>query len=54
LVDKKEIEKKVKELKKFNKDVLPVSIYDEESLNKLKKFLIDLITLNKSQVPIGY
>lgn len=39
LFDKKEIEKKVKELKKFNKNVLPVSIYDEDSLNKLKKLL---------------
>lgn len=38
LVVKKEVDKKIKELKKFNKDVLPVSIYDEESLNKLKKF----------------
>lgn len=40
LIDKNEIEKKVKELKKFNKDVLPVSIYDEKSLDRLKKFLI--------------
>ena len=40
LIDNLEITKKVKELKKFNKEVLPVSIYDEESLNKLKKFLI--------------
>ncbi|MEK7177475.1 MAG: GTPase ObgE [Patescibacteria group bacterium] len=39
LVDKKEVNKKLKELKKFNKDVLPVSIYDEESLEKLKKLL---------------
>lgn len=40
LIDKKEIEKKIKELKKFNKNVLPVSIYEEESLENLKKFLI--------------
>src|SRR3989339_1841057 len=39
LIDKKEVEKKVKELKKFNKDVLPVSIFDEESLDKLKQLL---------------
>ncbi len=40
LIDKKEIEKKIKELKKFNKDVLPISIYDEESLKKLKQILV--------------
>ncbi|MFA5770716.1 MAG: GTPase ObgE [Patescibacteria group bacterium] len=40
LIEKSEVEKKLKELKKFNKDVLPVSIYDEESLEKLKKLLI--------------
>jgi len=40
LIDKKEVEKKVKELKKFNKDVLPVSIYDEKSLKKFKEILI--------------
>ena len=39
LIDKKEVEKKLKELKKFNKDVLPVSIYDEKSLEKLKQLL---------------
>ncbi len=40
LIEKKEVDKKVKELKKFNKDVLAVSIYDEKSLDELKKFLI--------------
>lgn len=40
LIEKKEVEKKLKELKKFNKDVLPVSIYDEKSLEKLKKLLV--------------
>ena len=40
LIDKEEVEKKVKELKKFNKDVLPVSIYDEKSLKKFKEILI--------------
>lgn len=40
LVDKREVEIKVKELKKFNNDVLPVSIYDKESLEKLKQILV--------------
>ena len=40
LIDKNEVEKKLSELKKFSKDVLPVSIYDEVSLKKLKKLLI--------------
>ena len=40
LIDKQTVEKKVKELKKFNKDVLPVSIFDEGSLDKIKKILI--------------
>lgn len=39
LADKEEVNKKFKELKKFNKDVLPVSIYDKESLEKLKRSL---------------
>ena len=39
LIDKKEVEKKVKELKKFNENVLPVSIFNNESLNKLKIIL---------------
>lgn len=39
LIEKKEIEKKVKELKKFNKDVLPVSIYEEKTLEKLKNII---------------
>jgi GTP-binding protein len=41
LTDKKEVEKKVKELNNFNKDVLAVSIYDEGSLKKLKALLIN-------------
>ncbi|EKE14243.1 MAG: hypothetical protein ACD_12C00612G0003 [uncultured bacterium] len=40
LVDKKQIEKKVKELKKFNKAILAVSIYDDKSLDELKRLLI--------------
>lgn len=39
LIDKEEVLKKVKELKKFNKNILPVSIYDEESLDQLKKII---------------
>lgn len=39
LIDKKEVEKKVRELKRFNKDVLPVSIYDNKSLDKLKNII---------------
>ena len=35
----KEVEKKIKELKKINPDVLAVSIYDEASLKKIKKLL---------------
>lgn len=41
LVDKTEVVKKIKELKKFGKEVLPVSIYKEETLDKLKKFLVE-------------
>src|SRR3989338_8395791 len=37
LIDKEEVEKKIKELKNFNKNILPVSIYDEKSLEKLKQ-----------------
>ena len=39
LIDKVEVEKKVKELTKFNKNVLPISIYDDTSLNQLKKII---------------
>jgi GTP-binding protein len=39
LIDDQEITRKVKELKKFNKDVLAVSIFNEDSLKKLKKIL---------------
>ncbi|VVA44105.1 GTPase Obg [Candidatus Roizmanbacteria bacterium] len=39
LIDEKEVNKKLKELKEFNKDVLPVSIYDEESLEQLRNIL---------------
>jgi len=39
LINKKEINKKLKELNKFNKDVLAVSIYNEESLVQLKREL---------------
>lgn len=39
MIDKKEVEKKVKELTIFNKNVLPISIYDDSSLNKLKEII---------------
>lgn len=39
LVDKREIEKKIKELNKFSKNVLAISIYDEKTLDQLKKII---------------
>ncbi len=39
LIDKQEIEKKLKELSQFSKNVMAVSIYDESSLNKLKEII---------------
>jgi len=39
LADKKVVNQKVKELNKFNKNVLPVSIYDENSLKKLREIV---------------
>lgn len=39
LVEKKELEKGVKALKKFKRQIVPVSIYDFESLENLKKIL---------------
>jgi len=39
LVDQKEIERKVKELSKLNKNILAVSIYDDNTLNQLKKII---------------
>ncbi|TSA44238.1 GTPase ObgE [bacterium] len=39
LVSKEVINKKLRVLKKFNKNVLPVSIHDYDSLEKLKKIL---------------
>lgn len=37
LVDEKQIVKKVEQLKKFNKNVLTISIYDDKTLDQLKK-----------------
>lgn len=42
LLSEKEINLKVKQLKKANKEITVVSIYDEESLNSLKKILTKL------------
>lgn len=39
LVDEKQIVKKVEQLKKFNKNVLTISIYDDKTLNRLKKII---------------
>ena len=39
LVDKKELQKKIKALKKLKKDILPISIHDWDSLEELKKLL---------------
>ena len=39
LVDKKELEKKIKKLEKLKKKVLPISIHDWDSLEKLKSVL---------------
>ena len=39
LVDQKEIDQIVKELNKFNKNVLAISIYDDNTLNQLKKII---------------
>ncbi|MFH1826864.1 MAG: GTPase ObgE [bacterium] len=40
LIDKKEIDKKIKELKKVSKQIYPISILEPESVEKLKKILI--------------
>ena len=42
LSDKKIIEKKYNILKKYNKNILPISIYDVDSLEKLKKIITSL------------
>lgn len=39
LITKKEIKEKIKELKKISASVLPVSIYDKDSIEKIKKLL---------------
>ena len=39
LITEKEVKKKIKELKKISANVLPVSIYNEESIEKVKKLL---------------
>jgi GTPase len=40
LIDKEELEKKIKTLKKLKKEVLPVSIHDFDSLQKLQSLLV--------------
>jgi len=39
IADEKAVEKRIKELKKLKKKVIPVSILDDESISKLKKLL---------------
>jgi len=39
LIDAKQLEKNIKILKKFKKEILPISILDSESINKLKDLL---------------
>ncbi len=39
LINKNDLDKKIKELNKFNKNILPISIYDEKSLDQLKKII---------------
>ncbi|MFH1048871.1 MAG: GTPase ObgE [Patescibacteria group bacterium] len=39
LIDAKEVEKKIKELKKINPEARSLSIYDEKSIEKIKKLL---------------
>ncbi len=39
LVDQKEVKQKIKELKKFKKVIIPVSIHDWDSLEKLRQML---------------
>lgn len=39
LVDQKEVKQKIKELKKFKKKIIPVSIHDWDSLEKLRQML---------------
>jgi GTP-binding protein len=43
LVDEKEIKEKVKELKKKNKKVFPISVIDDESLKEIEKVLREII-----------
>lgn len=40
LIEEKEIQKKLSKLKKFKKDIIPVSIHDWDSLQEIKKSLI--------------
>jgi len=42
-VDPKEVEKKVKKLKKINENVVGISIYDDDTLSEVKKILNELI-----------
>lgn len=42
LASEKELKEKIKILKKLNKNVLPISIHDQEAMNKIEKLVIDI------------
>jgi len=42
LVSEKDKEKKIKELRKINPDVLSLSVYDDESLEKVKELFFEI------------
>ena len=43
MLDEKEIEKKIKKIKKINPAVYPVSIHDQEKLEKIKKEMLAML-----------
>jgi GTPase len=49
LLDEKEIAKKIKSLQKIKKNIITVSIIDDQSLTSLKKILIETIKKNKEK-----
>jgi GTP-binding protein len=42
LIDEKEMKEKIKQLKKINPDVLALSVYDDESLDKVKELFFEI------------
>jgi len=43
LADKKEIEKKLDELKKIGREAIPISIIDDESIKRVEEILREII-----------